>query len=330
VEKSKFYLPRTKTNRAMKNLATVLCLLFFLITSAQNTIDLLTFSGRYGMPSAFNPPPPGYLGNLVDGKKATETGIFINAKAPIKLAEKTIWFNNLSYTASNVTNTIDFPATMQNPIGLHGIILQTGLVQRIDEKRAFQLLYVPRYMTDDIGNSENAWQHGAIALYEYRWNPNFMMRFGAMYHQEKGGPLLVPLFDINWQMSEKWSMFGLFPIFLKINYQANERWAVGLNHFGLITSYALHGPEYAGDYMERTSIDICGFSRYKLAGNWFLEGRLGYAFGRNYEQYHPDQKIDFRLSIIKFGDNRGEPQNVTFNDGPIAELRLVYALPLPK
>jgi hypothetical protein len=98
----------------------------------------------------------------------------------------------------------------------------------------------------------------------------------------------------------------------------------------LITSYALHGPDYAGDYMERTSIDICGFSRYKLAGNWFLEGRLGYALGRNYEQYHADQKIDFRLSIIKFGDTRGEPQNVTFSDGPIAELRLVYALPLPK
>jgi hypothetical protein len=314
----------------MKKLFSIAFAVITLSANGQSTIDLLTLSGRYGMPSSYNAPPPGYTGTPIDGEKATETGVFINAKAPIKFSEKTIWFNNLSYTSSNVTNAIDFPATMQNPIGLHGFILQTGLVQRIDEKRAFQLLYVPRYMTDDVSKSEGAWQHGAIALYEYRWSSNFMMRFGAMYNQEKAGPLLVPLFDINWQMSKKWSMFGLFPIYLKVNYQANERWAVGLSHFGLITSYALHNENYSGDYMERTSIDLTGFARWKMAGNWHLEGRVGYALGRNYEQYHPDQKIDFRLSILKFGDNRGEPQNVTFSDGPIAELRLVYALPLPK
>ena len=314
----------------MKKLFSIAFAVIMLSANGQSTIDLLTLSGRYGMPSSYNPTPPDYTGTPIDGEKATETGVFINAKAPIKFSEKTIWFNNLSYTASHVQNNLELPATMQNPINLHGFILQTGLVQRIDDKRAFQLLYVPRYMTDDIGESEGAWQHGAIALYEYRWNSNFMMRFGAMYNQELGGPLLVPLFDINWQMSEKWSMAGLFPIYLKINYQASPRWIVGFSHFGLITSYALHNPEYAGDYMERTSIDLTGFARWKMVGNWHLEGRIGYALNRNYEQYHADQKVDFRLSIIKFGDNRGEPQNVTFTDGPIAELRLVYALPLPK
>ena len=314
----------------MKKLFSIAFAVITLSANGQSTIDLLTLSGRYGMPSSYNPTPPDYTGTPIDGEKATETGVFINAKAPIKFSEKTIWFNNLSYTASHVQNNLELPATMQNPINLHGFILQTGLVQRIDDKRAFQLLYVPRYMTDDIGESEGAWQHGAIALYEYRWNSNFMMRFGAMYNQEKAGPLLVPLFDVNWQISDKWSVFGLFPIYLKVNYQATERLGVGLSHFGLITSYELHNEAYTGDYMERTSIDLCGFARWNMVGNWYLEGRLGYALGRNYEQYEADQKIDFRLSILKFGDNRTEPVNVTFQDGPIAELRLVYALPLPK
>jgi hypothetical protein len=287
---------------------------------AQNSIDLLTISGRYGMPMAYDAPQ--------EGEKGTETALLINAKAPIVFSKKTIWYNNITYTRSHVSNNLNLGEGLMNPITLNGFILQTGLVQRIDEKNAIQLLYVPRYMSDFQGSSPEVWQHGAIVLYEHRWSSTFMMRFGMMYNQERAGPLLVPLFDFNWQMTQKWSMVGLFPIYLKINYHVNERFTVGVSHFGLITSYALHGEGYAGDYMERTAIDISLFGRWKMAGNCYLEGRLGYAFGRTYAQYAADDKIDLRLSIIKFGDNRPEPKNILFQDGPIANLRLVYNIPL--
>ena len=55
----------------------------------------------------------------------------------------------------------------------------------------------------------------------------------------------------------------------------------------------LTDPNYLGDYMERTSIDLGLFGRWKMFGNWHLEGRIGYALGRNYEQYAADEKIDF-------------------------------------
>ena len=79
--------------------------------------------------------------------------------------------------------------------------------------------------------------------------------------------------------------------------------------------------------MERTSIDLGLFGRVRVAGNFHLEGRLGYALGRSYKQYAADQKADFRITIIKFGDNR-VARNVNFNPGPIALLRLVYNMPL--
>ena len=305
----------------MKLFITAAAFLAVLGLGAQNSIDLLTISGRYGFPTAYDSP--------YQNEKANESAMLVNLKAPIVFNEgKTIWFNNLTYNYSLVTNNLMLGQDVMNPVGIHGFILQTGLVQRIDEKRAIQLLYVPRFMTDFQGSSSQSWQHGAIALFENRWNDNFMMRFGFMYNQELGGALLVPLFDVNWQMSEKWSMAGLFPIYLKINYQASDRWIVGFSHFGLITSYALHGEGYAGDYMERTSIDLTLFGRYKLVGNWHLEGRVGFALGRTYAQYAADDKVDFRLSIIKFGDNRPDPKNILFKDGPIADLRLVYSIPL--
>jgi len=58
-----------------------------------------------------------------------------------------------------------------------------------------------------------------------------------------------------------------------------------------------------------------------------LEGHIGYALGRTCEQYESDQKVDFRLSIIRLGDKRVQ-KNISFHDGPIASIRLIYNLPL--
>jgi hypothetical protein len=80
--------------------------------------------------------------------------------------------------------------------------------------------------------------------------------------------------------------------------------------------------------MERTSIDLTLFGRWKMLGNLYLEGRAGYALGRNYAQYNESEKIDLRLSILRFDDRRGDPVNTLFRDGPIAELRLVFNLPI--
>ncbi len=286
---------------------------------AQQSIDLFTLSGRYALPQDYNPK----LAN-----KATETGMLLNAKLPVVFSKKTIWYNNFTYTYAGVQNQLDLAPTLMNPIKLNAFILQTGLVQRIDDKNAFQLLFVPRFMTDFVAPTAKSWQFGAIGLFEHKYSEKLTLRYGAIYNQELGGPLLVPLVDINWQINAKWSIVGLFPIYLKANYHINEKLTVGFSHFGLITSYYLTDPNYLGDYMERTSIDLTLFCRRKLVGNLFIEGRVGMALSRAYEQYHADQKVDFRISIIKIGDNRGAPLNPVFNDGLIANLRLVYNLPL--
>lgn len=293
------------------------CLIVF-SAAAQESIDLLTVTGRYGLPQPYT---------FVPGE-ATESGLLVNAKVPIVFSEKTIWFNNLSYTYSQVDHQSRLERVNIPPTQLHGFILQTGLVQRLDEKRAFQLLFVPRFMSDLVNPGSDAWQFGAVGLYEHRFNQKLRMRFGAMYNQEMSGPLLVPLIDVLWQMSDRWSISGLLPIYGKLNYQASERFSTGIAFFGLITSYALSESHNNHTYMERTSIDFSLFGRWKAVGNLYVEGRVGYALDRNYEQYDKNENIDLRVSVLKLGDHRGEAQNITFRDGPIAELKLVYNLPI--
>ena len=294
-------------------------ILLFSGISAQERIDLLTVSTRYGLPSALNE---------FDGE-AVETGLLINAKVPLVLSEKTVWFNNITFNQSTVSYDFDSEDISAEDLQLYGFIVQTGIVQKLTNDRAFQLLFVPRYMTDFNNPSSGAWQFGAIGLYEKCYHEKLRLRYGFLFNQELGGPLLVPLVDVLWQFKPKWSVSGLFPIYGKLNYHYSEKLTVGISHFGLITSFDLE-EESRGTYMERASIDLSLFARRQVFGDFFVEGRLGYALGRSYEQYRKDEQIDFRMSILRFGDNRNDPLNFTFEDGIITSLRFVYSIPIPE
>ena len=250
-------------------------------------------------------------------------------KAPIRFGANTIWYNDFTYVYSQVDNKIPLPDAIVDPIQLHGFILQTGLVQQFNNGTALQLLLTPRFMTDfESVNSKN-WQLGGIALFEKQYNSNLILRYGALYNQELFGPILTPLVYIDWRFADKWGLSGLLPIYLKLNYFLNENLTLGFSHFGLTTTYRLGNPAYKNDYIERTSIDLSLFARQKLAGNLYLEGRIGHTINRKYAQYAEDQKLDMRIIIFNIGDDRVQ-KNANFKNGPIANLRLVYNLPIPE
>ena len=286
---------------------------------AQETIDLLTISGRYGFPSSYD--------SIYDGK-AKETGFMANLVAPAKLSEKSLWYNSLNYFYFHVSDNEEMPKDIINPINLHGIILRTGLVQKFSEDKALQVFFSPRLMSDFKFIDGSHFQYGGMVLYEKLFSDKLKMGFGAMYNQEFFGPYLVPLINLNWQINDHWSISGLIPVYAKIKYTINDRLNVGLSHFGLTTSYRLGEADYRGDYMERKSIDEALFARYRLVGNIYIEGRFGYALGRSYAQYEADQKVDFSIPLFSFGDDRVQ-KNVSFHDGFIASLRLVYSIPIP-
>jgi len=273
----------------------------------------------YGFPSAYQEPLNG---------KAAETNLLVNLKLPMKINQKTLWYNDFTYSGFNITTDLPSePTAYLTSMRLHGFILQTGIVQKLDDRNGFQLLFVPRYMSDFKGSDSKSWQFGGIALYEHRSHERLLMRFGALYNQELFGPLVVPLVYLDWQMNDKWSMVGLMPISLKISYKVSDKLTAGFSHFGFITTYCLGQEEFKGDYIERNSIDEALFARWNIRGNFFIETRFGYSLSRVYEQYDESEEMDLRLSIVRFGDNR-EPKNLNFNNGPIASLRVVYSLPI--
>lgn len=294
-------------------------ILFSLTLRSQQKLDILTISGRYGFPQQYD--------SIYKGK-ATETGGMLNLVVPVQFSKKTIWYNSLNYFYSNVSNNETTPEYIANPINLHGFILRTGLYQKFSEGRGFQLLFAPRFMTDFHHINSNHFQFGLIALYEKIYSDKLKIAFGAMFNQELFGPYLVPMINLDWKISDRWSITGSLPIFTKIKYKVNDKFTMGYSHFGLLTTYRLGNAYYQGDYIQRQSIDETLFGRYHIAGNFYLEGRFGRALGRKYAQYDADQKVGFSLPLIGFNDNRIQ-KNVSFQDGWIASLRIIYSIEIP-
>lgn len=110
-----------------------------ILLPAQQTLDILSISGRYGLPQYYKET---YQGN------AKEAGAFLGLTVPIQLSENTIIVNNLNYFYFNVQGDPEIPDDIANPININGFILRTGLLQRFSNGRSMQILFAPRIMTD--------------------------------------------------------------------------------------------------------------------------------------------------------------------------------------
>ena len=291
-----------------------------LTLAAQETIDLLTLTGRYGLPQDYKE---------TYSEKATEWGSILSITAGAKLSEKSMIAINVNHFYFNVQGDPAIPDGIANPIIINGIILRTGLIQKLSNDRTIQLLIAPRLMSDFKNLDGNSFQLGGVATYGKKFHDDLTMSFGAMINQEFFGPYLVPLVNLYWKLSSKWTIEGMLPVTARVNYQVNENLTAGFNHFGLITTYYMGDEAYSGDYMERQSIDLTLFARQRLFGPLFLEGMVGRSFGRSYKQYAGDQKVDFAIPLVTFGDNR-TAKNVTFNDGILINLKLVINIRRPE
>lgn len=303
----------------MKKLSLSILLCCFMASLyAQSSIDLFSLTGRHGFPSAYRDNP---------NVKGTEGGLMVNIKLPIRFNEKFIWYNELTYSNFTISADTTFAPEVYHPLNLHGFILQTGLAMRLSESTGLNVLLTPRYMTDFDGSSSKNWQFGVLALYEKRYKENLMLRYGALVHQDLFGINITPIVHTDWQIGERWSIVGMWPVFGKVNYHVSENTTTGFSHFGLTTTYRLGGENYKTDYIERNSIDLALFLRQRVVGNIHLEGRVGYSLNRNYAQFNENDKLGLKILIFSINDDR-QPIQENIGNGFIASLRIVYNLNL--
>lgn len=310
-----------------RNLSILVLMSMAALLCAQETIDILSLTGRYGIPGDYK--DGAYSGG------ATEWGSVNSFTAGFNVGKTSMIGINLNHFYFNLQGAPDpeFPGGLANPVVINGIILRTGLVQDLGNGRTLQLLVAPRLMSDFKNLDGRSFMFGGVASYKKKYRDELTVGFGAMYNTELFGPYLVPILDLYWKPAQKWTIKGMIPITARIEYAVNDNMTAGFNHFGLITTYALGNENYDGDYLERQSIDLSLFLKHRLAGNIFVEGMAGLAVGRKYVQYGGDEKVSFGIPLVTFGDDRvvkEDPIDTGFNDGLILTLKLIYSIPRPQ
>jgi hypothetical protein len=292
---------------------------FSLLAQERGTRDIVSISGRYALAREYKDSYEG---------KATETGMLNSLTAGFKLAPRTMFAINVNHFYFHVEDEAEMPDGIASPININGIIVRAGIVQNFNNGGEMRLFAAPRLMSDFQNLDGKSVQWGALASYQNDINENLNLGFGAMFNKELFGPYVVPIFLLDWQVSDRWYLEGMIPVTFKAHYRINEGLDVGFNHFGLITTYYLGDEAYAGDYIERQSIDLSLFARQRIYKNIFVEGMVGRTIGRGYRQYEGDQTVDFAIPLVTFGDERSV-KNTTFNDGMIFTLKLIFNMKVP-
>jgi len=194
--------------------------------------------------------------------------------------------------------------------------------QKFSNNNSFLFVFIPRYNSDLLNPSPEAWQFGFLSYYTKRSSEKFLWKVGAYVNTEFFGLFVVPVYGINWNMSSRWSLTGDIPIWTKINYKASEKLNLGFSYMALVSSYRLTG-EFNNDYISRFAIEPVLYAEIPVVKNLYLKSKIGYTLGRDYPVYDRDDKLDLKLSLIEFGNKR-TPLNTDIKDGVFFEISIAY------
>lgn len=216
-------------------------------------------------------------------------GMRVNLMLPLKVSENTYLLPGVRFWQYN----------QQPGPNLRLYIFQLGFQTRLSEKTSWQFL--PLFRTGQYGEADfsDGFQVGLLTTFNRQVNERLMLGYGFYTNTELFGQLLTPVLTIDWQISDRWRLFGNFPMYNTLQYDLADKWNTGLNYFGLVTTFS--GGE---TYTERQSVDVAWFLVYYVTHQLVAQVRLGYPVGRSFEEYATGDKMDFSLSLFRFGDDR--------------------------
>ena len=219
--------------------------------------------------------------------------------APIVINEKSTFLAGLRGNSWKVSYTPEqvWPETY------YSLGLSLGYNHKFNENKSFLFILLPRLNSDYRNINSNALQLGLFTTYSKRSSEKFLWKVGMYFSTEFFGPFVVPLFGLNWDISSKVNIKGDLPIYAKIKYKVGNNFSTGLGYIALVSSYRLTG-EFNDAYTSRYAIEPYAFAEVKFLKQLYFNTKLGYTMGRKYPVYEYDDRLDWQLSFIKFGDDR--------------------------
>ncbi len=128
-------------------------------------------------------------------------------------------------------------------------------------------------------------QLGGIFLENYIINDKLKIKAGLYYNREAFGNFFVPLAAIDWQATDRISLYGILPTNYKLEYNLiKNRLYSGLGFKSFTRSFRLE-KQLNNDYVRYDEIQLKYFIDYFLYKRILIYGEIGYSLGKNPLQY---------------------------------------------
>ncbi len=237
--------------------------------------------------------------------------------------------SNTTFLAGMRSNiwSVNYNAEQQWPVNYYSLGLTLTYNQKFSNDNSFLFVFIPRYNSDLLNPSSEAWQFGFLSYYTKRCSDRYLWKVGAYVNTEFFGILIVPVYGLIWNINSRLTLQGDLPIWAKLNYNTTKKVDVGFSYFALVTTYRLSG-EFNNDYTSRFAIEPVLYAETPIVPKLYLKGKVGYTLGRDFPIYAHDDKLDWKLTLVEFGNKR-TPLNSSIKNGVFIEFSVVYKINVP-
>ena len=297
----------------------ILCILSFNIGYTQNYIDIIHTENTNTPQNEFKNQP-----NSSDSISSKLKKIHVNLTLPIPLKNQNTLITGIVYDRINTRFTEN-----STSIPVSSIILKTGINVSYSDKWSALYILLPKIASSFENKiTRSDFQIGGLGIAKKKKNDFLSYKFGAYFNGDLFGPFLVPLFGFYYK-KDNWEMDIIIPSYAKINYNLSSKVTTGINWRATVKSYHLNNSNITTHqnslYMHHLSNEVGVHLSYEPIKGVIIRAISGVSLGRSFRVYENGDKIDFGLSLFRFGDNRNQ-LNSDFKNGQFYRLELCYRI----
>lgn len=185
-------------------------------------------------------------------------------------------------------------------VDLYGITLAlTYMKQWKNEKWKTAFISVNRISSDLYKINMKHYQPGAAVLMIYERSKKIKYKLGVYYNAEFFGAYVIPLVGIDWKINNRFTLHGLVPRNLVLEYRIAPSFYTGINWKAITASYRFQS-ENTSDYFKIEENQIKLFADFYLTKHLVLNLEAGHTFFRKYNKRSEIQRqagIDSDLQV---------------------------------
>lgn len=299
----------------MKRILAALIFFTTTISFGQNSIDL---ANVYYRVSPYNKVEDSALSRHL-------TTFSADVKLPLVINSSNVALVGLEFQQNSIQTT-----KMQSNTDLRfsSAGIQIGLEHNWNAKSKMLFMSMTRLNSDFKAISISDFQQGGLVLGTTKHSDDFDWKYGVYYNREFFGSMIVPLFGFNWKMNDHWRLKLIVPLNLELSYRTDKNLITGLRFDGVNSSFRTNqNPLMKDAYIDKADNNIWAFTEFEVGKNCWFHIKAGYSLLRKYRVYREDDKLDWKLGPVNFGDNRVETKK-SFENGLSFEARFIYRLNL--